>query len=127
MAAIEEDSSPTLAEVRGGRGRIRVGLGVGVRVGLDTSPSTLSPSPHPSPSPDQDDRLLHDAGVTACTVRDRALLHEACVCVSTRAARLSATATAALIEHAQLDQVRARLRARVRVSPYPNPTLTLSP
>ena len=54
-------------------------------------------------------------------------MHEACVCVSTRAARPSATATAALIEHAQLDQVRARLRARVRVSPYPNPTLTLSP
>ena len=127
MAAIEEDSSPTLAEVRGGRARIRVGLGVGVGVGLDASPSTRSPHPHPSPSPEQVDRLLHDAGVTACTVRDRALLHEACVCVSTRAARLSATATAALVEHAQLDQVRARLRASVRVSPYPNPTLTLEP
>ena len=92
---------------------------------MDASPSTLSPNPHPNPSPDQVDRLLHDAGVTACTVRDRALLHEACVCVSTRAARLSATATAALVEHAQLDQVRARLRARVRVPTYPNPTLTL--
>ena len=113
---------------------------------MDASPSTLSPNPHPSPSPDQVDRLpnpnpnpnsnpnpnpeqvdrlLHDAGVTACTVRDRALLHEACVCVSTRAARLSATATAALLEHAQLDQVRARLRASVRVSPYRNPALTL--
>lgn len=65
MAAIEEDTSPTLAEV---------------------------------------DRLLHAAGVTLCTVRDRVLLHEACACVSTRAARLSATATAALLEQAQLDQ-----------------------
>ena len=37
-------------------------------------------------------------------MRDRALLHEACTCVSTRAARLSATATAALLEHAQLDK-----------------------
>ena len=36
-------------------------------------------------------------------MRDRALLHEACACVSTRAARLSATATAALLEQAQLD------------------------
>ena len=58
-----------------------------------------------SPTLDEVDRLLHAAGVTACTVRDRALLHEACACVSTRAARLSATATAALLEHAQLDQV----------------------
>jgi len=57
-----------------------------------------------SPTLAEVDRLLHGAGVTACTVRDRALLHEACVCVSTRAARLSATATAALVEHAQLDQ-----------------------
>lgn len=57
-----------------------------------------------SPTLAEVDRLLHAVGVSACTMRDRALLHEACTCVSTRAARLSATATAALLEHAQLDK-----------------------
>ena len=67
MAAIEADTSPSLAEV---------------------------------------ERLLKAAGVSACTVRDRVLLREACVCVSTRAARLSATAVGALLEHAGLDGAR---------------------
>lgn len=43
-------------------------------------------------------RLLSEAGVGTSTLRDRALLREACVCVSTRAARLSAMATAAVLE-----------------------------
>lgn len=62
LAAIEADTSPTLAEA---------------------------------------ERLLAGMGVST-TPRDRALLREACVCVSTRAARLSATAVGALLDHARM-------------------------
>ena len=43
-------------------------------------------------------RALEAQGVTHSTFRDRVLLREACVCVSTRAARLSAVGVGALLE-----------------------------
>ena len=100
--------APTLDEQAGSQAGLLLTL---LRLASDRAPSSFQSSlmasieADHSPTLDEVDRLLHAAGVTACTVRDRALLHEACACVSTRAARLSATATAALLEHAQLDQV----------------------
>lgn len=44
------------------------------------------------------DRALTAAGVSNSTLRDRVLLREACVSISTRAARLSAVGIAALLE-----------------------------
>ena len=43
-------------------------------------------------------KALSEAGLGASTERDRVLLREACVCVSTRAARLSAVGIVALLE-----------------------------
>jgi len=43
-------------------------------------------------------KALADAGLSGSTVRDRVLLREAAVCVSTRAARLSAMGVVALLE-----------------------------
>jgi len=51
-----------------------------------------------SSSMDATGRALEKAGLVGATPRDRALLHEVCVNISTRAAMLSATAVVALLE-----------------------------
>ena len=48
-------------------------------------------------------KALADAGLPASTVRDRVLLREACVNISTRAARLSAVGVVALLEQMDSD------------------------
>ena len=51
-----------------------------------------------SPSLSGAGAALEAHGLGGSTLRDRVLLREACVCVSTRAAKLSATAVVALLE-----------------------------
>jgi len=43
-------------------------------------------------------RVLREAGITTTTIRDRVLVREACVCVSTRAARLSAMGVVGMLD-----------------------------
>ena len=51
-----------------------------------------------SPKLAQAQKALADMGMKSSTLRDRVLLREACVCISTRAARLSAVGVASLLE-----------------------------
>lgn len=65
-----------------------------------TLPTALAAKIEEDVSPGLTDaaKALRDAGLANSTARDRALLREACVCVSTRAARLSAVGVVSLLE-----------------------------
>mmetsp|Transcript_16683 Transcript_16683/g.38244 ORF Transcript_16683/g.38244 Transcript_16683/m.38244 type:complete len:127 (+) Transcript_16683:285-665(+) len=51
-----------------------------------------------SPNLSATQKALAEKGVVRTTLRDRVLLREACVCISTRAARLSAAGIGSLLE-----------------------------
>jgi len=51
-----------------------------------------------SPQLSEAGRVLAEAGVPSATLADRVLVREACVCISTRAALLSAVGVASLLE-----------------------------
>jgi len=71
-----------------------------VFAGRQSFPTALCAAIEADDSPDLDAarKALEQHGVAQTTFRDRVLLREACVCVSTRAARLSSVAISALLE-----------------------------